>query len=68
MNQAYVKHLMQHQMAQRQEVAQRLYGMLVCPKCERLAFRHEHRNHVRCPVCGYEGPGNMKVSEHIKHI
>lgn len=68
MNLKYLKHALQHPMAQRADVARRVFNMPICPKCERLAFRHKSKNNVKCPVCGYEGPPGPQFGQHMRTV
>ena len=41
------------------------YGeRLICPRCERGAYRHKAKDKARCPHCGWEGK-SVTVSEYI---
>ena len=53
MNRKYLEHAMQHPMTRRPDVQDRVLNLPVCPRCERVAFRH--RSGIKCPMCHYEG-------------
>jgi len=65
-NEKYIEHALQHRFAKRPDVANRVYDLPTCKKCERVAFRH--RGGVKCPICGYEGPGGAPVKVHAKRV
>ena len=43
----------------------RLFGArLICPKCERVAFRHKKKDMAFCPKCGWHGR-SITVDEYL---
>lgn len=55
----YLEHAMQHNLVRHPSLSERVLDMPSCRKCERVALRHGKG--VRCPVCGYEGPGGPPI-------
>ncbi len=37
---------------------------LICPKCEKGAFRHLHKDTAKCPSCGWFGKA-LTVDEYL---
>ena len=47
-----------------QDMIRRHGRRLICPKCERGAFRHGSNDRARCNLCGWEGY-SITVDEYI---
>lgn len=47
-----------------QEIIREYGSRLICPKCERGAFRNGTRDRARCNICGWEGP-SLTIDEYM---
>lgn len=76
----YIKHAFQEEITYMGHQVDRLTGLPVCPRCERLALgdtrptdtvrRHRMEDgrmmpNVTCPHCGYHGPGLRSLRDHV---
>lgn len=66
---SYLNHARQNQMIKQNKTQQEMLELPVCPRCERVGFRHKgwktHKIMV-CPHCGYEGKTTIVMGAYIK--
>lgn len=71
MNLKYLRHALQNPMVNNHLIGRRVLELPVCKKCERVALRDagpDGKVWVRCPQCGYHGPGGPSLKVHAREV